>query len=93
MYDGKLGGGFKMGHSLMYMESFIHIIDYLKEKRGIEARIFSAEYGMKPEVDYHRTKEDCMNAYRYLIQDLGISAKRIVFGRSLYVSRPIDKTD
>jgi acetyl esterase/lipase len=64
------------------MESFIQIIEHLKMSRGIKARIFSVEYGLNPEANYDRTKEDCLNAYRYLIQDLNIDSKKIVFGKS-----------
>jgi acetyl esterase/lipase len=68
----------------MYMESFIHIIEHLKAK-GIEARIFSIEYRRNPEVDYHQTKEDCMDAYRYLIHDLNINSNKIVFGKCVFL--------
>lgn len=74
-----IGGGFRLGDSLMYMESFIHIIEYLKETRGLNIRIFSVEYNRMPEVNYYRTKEDCLNGYRYLINDVKIDPKTIVF--------------
>lgn len=67
----------------MYMESFTHIIEHLKKTRGIDARIFSVEYGMNPEVNYERTKQDCLNGYKYLIQDLKLNPKKIVFGKFL----------
>ncbi|KAL7315952.1 hypothetical protein PS15m_005111 [Mucor circinelloides] len=73
------GGGFRYGDSLMYMESFIHIIEYLRETRGLNVRIFSIEYNRMPEVNYYKTKEDCLNGYRYLINHVKIDPKKIVF--------------
>lgn len=63
----------------MYMESFIHIIEYLRETRGMNVRIFSIDYNRMPEVNYDRTKEDCLNGYRYLINHVKIDPKKIVF--------------
>ncbi|KAI9484168.1 MAG: Alpha/Beta hydrolase protein [Benjaminiella poitrasii] len=73
------GGGFRVGDSLMYMESFIHIIQYLKKTRDMNARIFSIEYNRMPEVNYRHTREDCLNGYRYLIEELKLNPKKIVF--------------
>ncbi|KAI8988092.1 Alpha/Beta hydrolase protein [Mycotypha africana] len=72
------GGGFRFGHSLMYMESFIHIIEHLKKQKKLKTRIFSIEYSLMPKVTYDRTKQDCMEGYRYLIEDLKLDSKKIV---------------
>ncbi|KAG2210044.1 hypothetical protein INT47_003480 [Mucor saturninus] len=71
------GGGFRVGHSLMYTDSFMRIIHRLKEK-GMDARIFSIDYGLCPEVQFDRSKQDCMDGYRYLVKELQIDPKRIV---------------
>lgn len=73
------GGGFRMGDSLMYMESFTHIIEHLRKARGLNVRIFSVDYAKTFENNYARSKEDCLNGYRYLVQDLKIDPKKIVF--------------
>ncbi|KAI8972752.1 Alpha/Beta hydrolase protein [Pilobolus umbonatus] len=73
------GGGFRTGQSTMYMESYIHIIEYLKRKRNMNVRVFTVDYRRLPETNYYQTKEDCMTGYRYLVQDLGIDPKKIVF--------------
>lgn len=63
------------------MESFIHIIDHTAKTRGMKTRIFSVEYGKIPDFNYVRAKEDCINGYRYLVQDLGIDPKKIIVGK------------
>lgn len=65
----------------MYMDSFIHIIDHTAKTRGMKTRIFSIEYGKIPDSNYVRAKEDCINGYRYLVQDLGIDPKKIIVGK------------
>lgn len=70
-----------MGDSLMYMDSFVEIIDHLKQTKGMDACIFSIDYSRSPEVKYNRTKEDCLNGYRYLVNELKIDPKRIVFSK------------
>ena len=77
----EIGGGFRVGDSLMYTESFKHIVDHLKSTRGMNVRIFSINYGMFPEAKYTQSKEDCIQGYRYLVEDLKINPKRIVFGK------------
>ncbi|GAA5801860.1 hypothetical protein HPULCUR_007315 [Helicostylum pulchrum] len=72
------GGGFRAGNPTMYMESFIHIIDHIAKTRGMKTHIFSVEYAKIPDFKYFRAKEDCINGYRYLVQDLGIDPKKIV---------------
>lgn len=84
-----LGGGFKYGDSLMYMESFTHIIEHIRKTGGIDARIFSIEYGLAPEVNYFRSKEDCVNGYRYLVNDLQLNPKKIVFGSYSIFARKV----
>lgn len=80
-----VGGGFRMGDSLMYMESFTHIIEHLRTTRGLNVRIFSVDYGKMLDANYSRSKEDCMNGYRYLVQDLKIDPKKIVLGMYLHI--------
>ncbi|ORZ03500.1 Alpha/Beta hydrolase protein [Syncephalastrum racemosum] len=74
------GGAFRMGHALMYMASFTTILEQLQKEHGIRARIFSIEYGLSPEVTWPQPREQCEEAYRYLVQDLGIPNSKIVMG-------------
>lgn len=64
----------------MYMESFIHIIDHIEKTRDKKTRIFSVDYGLMPDFKHSKAKEDCLNGYRYLLNDLNIDPKKIVFG-------------
>jgi acetyl esterase/lipase len=75
------GGGFKIGNSTMYMDSFIHIIEHLRKTKGLDVRIFSIDYDMMPDVQYAKTKEDAMKGYMYLIQDLEINPKKVIVGK------------
>lgn len=69
-----------LGHSLMYINSFINILKRLKKKHGISARIFAVDYRMVPEFTYPTPGEDCMAAYSYLVNDLSINPSRIIIG-------------
>lgn len=65
----------------MYTDSFMEITEYLQKTKNMDARIFSIEYSMSPEVQFERTKQDAIDGYRYLVQELGIDPKRIVFSK------------
>lgn len=64
----------------MYMNSFMSILERLRKKHGISARIFSVDYRMVPEYAYPQPKEDCLAAYSYLVNDLNISPSKIIIG-------------
>jgi hypothetical protein len=70
-----------MGQPTMYLESYIHIIEYLKKTRNMDVRVFAVQYQMRPEVNYSTTKTDVMNGYRYLIEDLKINPQKVVVGK------------
>ncbi|KAI7884429.1 alpha/beta-hydrolase [Lichtheimia hyalospora FSU 10163] len=74
------GGGFRLGNSLMYMSSFLHMIDRLEKVHGLRARIFSVEYRMCPEQQWPVSRQDCEKAYSYLVRDLQLDASKIVIG-------------
>lgn len=40
-----IGGGFRTGHSTMYMDSFINWLRLFKNKHNLYACIMSVEYG------------------------------------------------
>ncbi|KAI8093908.1 Alpha/Beta hydrolase protein, partial [Halteromyces radiatus] len=72
------GGGFTVGNSVMYMPSFQFIWNRLKQKHGLSTSIFSIEYPLPPTGPYPKAKETCLEAYQYLVHDLGISPTKIV---------------
>ncbi|KAI9281898.1 Alpha/Beta hydrolase protein [Sporodiniella umbellata] len=73
------GGGFRVGNSTMYMDSFINWLRLFKQKHNMYACIMSVEYGLTPEHKYPGPLFECMAAYKYLTKDLGVSPNKIVF--------------
>ncbi|KAI9478001.1 MAG: alpha/beta hydrolase fold-domain-containing protein [Benjaminiella poitrasii] len=72
------GGGFIQGHATMYMEAFQLIINQLKQDHQLQARILSVEYSLSPEEKWPKAGEECLEAYRYLIHDLGVSPFKVI---------------
>lgn len=74
----KLGGGLCMGHSLMYMETFQLIINHLRNQHCIRASILSLEYSLTPEHVWPKQCNESIDAYRYLVDTLGIPPSKII---------------
>ncbi|KAG1445624.1 hypothetical protein G6F56_009849 [Rhizopus delemar] len=72
------GGGFILGHSTMFMDSFISWIDLFKEKHDLNVCVMSIDYRLAPTYKYPIASDDCIAAYNYLTQDLGVSPSKIV---------------
>ncbi|KAI8643240.1 Alpha/Beta hydrolase protein [Parasitella parasitica] len=72
------GGGFRVGHSTMYMESFISWLRLIKSKYNMYACIMSIDYGLAPMHKYPGPLNDCVRAFDYLTNDLGVSPSKIV---------------
>ncbi|KAG2236888.1 hypothetical protein INT48_002701 [Thamnidium elegans] len=73
------GGGFRVGHSTMYMDSFITWLRLLKNKYNLYACIMSIEYGLAPKHKYPGPLNECTKALDYLTKDLGVSPSKIIF--------------
>lgn len=73
-----------IGHSLMYMSSLLYMLERFEKVHGIRARIFSAEYRYCPEVNWPVFREDCEQAYRYLMHELQIDASKVIIGELLH---------
>jgi len=71
-------GGFCYGHSKMSIETFQLIINHLRIKHHIRASILSLEYSLNPENVWPKACHEAMDAYRYLIDILGINPKKII---------------
>lgn len=65
----------------MYTDSFMEIIDCLLKTKNMVARIFTIDYSLAPEVQFDRTKQDCMDGYRYLVNELKVDPKHIVLSK------------
>ncbi|KAI7905680.1 Alpha/Beta hydrolase protein [Cokeromyces recurvatus] len=72
------GGGFRVGHSAMYMESFISWLRLFKKKYNLYACIMSIEYGLAPKHKYPGPLNECIKAFNYLTKDLGVSPSKII---------------
>ncbi|CAO3584648.1 unnamed protein product [Absidia cylindrospora] len=72
------GGGFRVGHCVMYMEAFISWLTVLKQNHGINAVIMSIEYGLAPQASYPGPVMECIKSYQYLTSELGISPSKII---------------
>ncbi|KAG2198461.1 hypothetical protein INT47_004448 [Mucor saturninus] len=76
------GGGFRVGHSTMYMDAFINWLRLMKSKHNLYACIMSVEYGMfglAPKHKYPGPLNDCIRAYDYLTKDLAVCPSKVVF--------------
>ncbi|KAJ6627577.1 Acetyl-hydrolase [Pseudolycoriella hygida] len=73
------GGGYCMGHPLMYMETFQFIIDQLRKEHNIRASILSLDYSLSPEHVWPKARDEAMDAYRYLVKTIGIPPSKIIF--------------
>ncbi|KAG1179548.1 hypothetical protein G6F70_002622 [Rhizopus microsporus] len=72
------GGGFRAGHSTMYMDSFISWLRLFKSKYNLYACIMSIEYGLAPKYKYPEPVHQCVSAYNYLTNHLGVSPSKVV---------------
>ena len=62
-----VGGGFRTGHSTMYMPVFIKWLNVLKEKHGLDAMIMSVEYGKCFDSHVNRYYPSYLLFYSYTI--------------------------
>lgn len=75
-----VGGSFRQGHSVQYMPSFLHIIDRLQHKYGLRSLILSVEYSLSPETVWPTARDECVQAYQYLVHAIGIAPSKIIVG-------------
>ncbi|KAG0234668.1 hypothetical protein BGW42_006288 [Actinomortierella wolfii] len=72
------GGGMVMGDALLWLPNYKQWIKLMKEKHGIKLGILTIEYSLSPEARYPVAIEECVAAYRYLVQVQGVDPRRIV---------------
>ncbi|KAI8335453.1 Alpha/Beta hydrolase protein [Chlamydoabsidia padenii] len=73
------GGGFRVGHSTMYSDSFLHILRRLEKTHDVKAAVLSLEYGLVPEHTWNDQMDQAQAAYLYLLE-LGLPASKIIIG-------------
>ncbi|KAI8890865.1 alpha/beta-hydrolase [Backusella circina FSU 941] len=72
------GGGFSTGFSTMHMPAFRLIIKELQQKHQLRGRILSVDYTPSPKAVWPQGHNACIDAYRYLIHDLGVPPSHVV---------------
>ncbi|KAL1922493.1 uncharacterized protein VTP21DRAFT_10032 [Calcarisporiella thermophila] len=74
------GGGFAFGDALMFMSAYIKWVEKIKQVTGKRAALLSIEYSLSPEAKYPTQFNECVAAYKYLLEEKGFPAKRIIIG-------------
>ncbi|KAI9302126.1 Alpha/Beta hydrolase protein [Cunninghamella echinulata] len=72
------GGGFRVGKSTMFLDTYIKWIRTLKEKYGITVLIMSVDYRMAPEYKFPSPVEDVVRAYECLIRTHKVDGSKII---------------
>ncbi|KAI7868622.1 Alpha/Beta hydrolase protein [Spinellus fusiger] len=83
------GGGFNFGFSTMYMKFFSQFTSVL-EKYGKKVAILSVEYTHSPKTAWPAGKNEVVEAYRYLVHDLGIPPSKVICGGNLALTLLLD---
>ncbi|KAI8878769.1 alpha/beta-hydrolase [Backusella circina FSU 941] len=72
------GGGFRVGSSTMYMDSFINWIKLFKTKNNVNACIMSIDYGLSPKYKYPVPVNQSIKAFNYLTKILCVPPSKII---------------
>ncbi|KAI8071218.1 Alpha/Beta hydrolase protein [Gongronella butleri] len=73
------GGGFRMGASTMYTDTFIRLLKRWEEKYHVQARICSMEYKFAPEWSIDQMLQACSDVYQYLLS-LDVDPSKLIIG-------------
>ncbi|CAO3638530.1 unnamed protein product [Cunninghamella blakesleeana] len=71
-------GGFRIGKSTMYMDTYIAWIQKLKELYNLKVMIMSVDYRLAPEYKYPAPVEDVVRAYEHLILGYEVNPQKII---------------
>ncbi|KAF9970432.1 hypothetical protein BGZ73_006858 [Actinomortierella ambigua] len=72
------GGGMVMGDALLWLPNYKQWIKLFKEKYNIKIGVLTVDYSLAPEARYPVAIEECVAAYRYLVEVQGVDPRRIV---------------
>ncbi|KAF9161632.1 hypothetical protein DFQ26_004360 [Actinomortierella ambigua] len=72
------GGGMVMGDARMWLPNCMAWIKLLREKYNIKIGILSVEYTLSPEARWPTALDECVAAYRFLVERQGIDPRRII---------------
>ncbi|SPQ97928.1 unnamed protein product (mitochondrion) [Plasmodiophora brassicae] len=71
------GGGFVLGDALQWLDSMGALMTRAS-KHSLKLAFFSVEYSLSPESPFPAAPDQCEAAYRYLLEDLVISPRKII---------------
>lgn len=73
------GGAYTLGDAFMGFTLLLRVME-VAAQQGISLSIFSLDYTLAPHAQFPQQQQEAIAAYRYLLQDQGIDARRIVIG-------------
>ncbi|KAF9955169.1 hypothetical protein BGZ72_003976 [Mortierella alpina] len=72
------GGGMVMGDALMFLGNYRSWMKEMQKNHNLKIGVLSVEYTLSPEAPYPGALNECVAAYRHLIEHQGIDPRRIV---------------
>ncbi|KAG0340405.1 hypothetical protein BG000_012053 [Podila horticola] len=72
------GGGMVLGDALMFLGNYKAWMKEMQKNHNLKIGVLSVEYSMSPEGPFPGALNECVAAYRHLVQVQGINPKRIV---------------
>ncbi|KAF9356445.1 hypothetical protein BGX26_005253 [Mortierella sp. AD094] len=72
------GGGMVMGNALMFLANYRAWMKELQISHGIKIGVLTIEYSLSPEIPFPGALNECVAAYRYLVEHQGIDPRRII---------------
>ncbi|KAI9241769.1 MAG: Alpha/Beta hydrolase protein [Podila humilis] len=77
------GGGFICGHPLQTIDVLRDLVKAVHDQSGLKVGILSIDYSFSPETPFPGALNECIAAYKALVQEYGVDAQRIItFGDS-----------
>ncbi|KAG0374242.1 hypothetical protein BGX24_010648 [Mortierella sp. AD032] len=72
------GGGMVMGDALLFLSSYMAWMKVLQQKHNLKIGILSVEYSLSPEVPFPGALNECVAAYKHLIEYQGVDPRRVI---------------
>ncbi|KAF9546399.1 hypothetical protein EC957_009748 [Mortierella hygrophila] len=72
------GGGMVKGDALMFLSSYRAWMKVLQQKHNLKIGVLSVEYTLSPEGPFPTALNECVAAYKYLIEHQGVDPRRVV---------------
>ncbi|KAG0010437.1 hypothetical protein BGZ80_001479 [Entomortierella chlamydospora] len=72
------GGGMVMGNALMFLANYRAWMKELHIRHGIKIGVLTIEYSLSPEIPFPGALNECVAAYRHLVEHQGIDPRRII---------------